>query len=78
MIKFRWLHCSFCGKKETEVSKLVAGPHVFICDECVSIAARMMQDSHDDTEPPKVELPLGHKLWARCRQLLGGGQAIPG
>jgi hypothetical protein len=29
------LHCSFCGKKEGEVSKIIAGPNVFICSECI-------------------------------------------
>jgi hypothetical protein len=31
------LHCSFCGKPQHEVAKLIAGPFVFICDECVEI-----------------------------------------
>jgi len=29
------LHCTFCGKSQHEVRKLIAGPTVFICDECV-------------------------------------------
>ena len=32
------LYCSFCGKSQYEVSKLIAGPTVFICDECVGSA----------------------------------------
>ena len=31
------LHCSFCGKSQHEVRKLIAGPTVFICDECVEL-----------------------------------------
>jgi hypothetical protein len=31
------LHCSFCGKSQVEVAKLIAGPFVFICDECVEM-----------------------------------------
>ncbi len=31
------LHCSFCGKSQAEVAKLIAGPFVFICDECVDM-----------------------------------------
>lgn len=31
------LHCSFCGKPQHEVAKLIAGPFVFICDECVAM-----------------------------------------
>jgi ATP-dependent protease Clp ATPase subunit len=36
------LQCSFCKKTEDQVSKLVAGPDVFICNECVVIAAFTM------------------------------------
>ena len=31
------LYCSFCGKSQHEVRKLIAGPSVFICDECVEL-----------------------------------------
>jgi ATP-dependent protease Clp ATPase subunit len=41
----RDLACSFCGKSEHQVAKLVAGPGVFICDACVAIAARIMRDA---------------------------------
>ena len=33
------LYCSFCGKSQHEVRKLIAGPTVFICDECVASCA---------------------------------------
>jgi ribosomal protein L37AE/L43A len=41
--------CSFCGKLEDEVKKLVAGPDVYICDACVSVCNQLMAD----TEAPK-------------------------
>ena len=31
------LHCSFCGKGQKEVKKLIAGPNVYICDECIQL-----------------------------------------
>ena len=31
------LHCSFCGKSQKEVKKLIAGPNVYICDECIQL-----------------------------------------
>lgn len=34
--------CSFCGKKNTEVRRLIAGPSVFICDECVAECSRLL------------------------------------
>ena len=37
------LYCSFCGKSEHEVSKLAAGPKVFICDECVDSCVAIMR-----------------------------------
>jgi ATP-dependent protease Clp ATPase subunit len=78
MFKRKQLRCSFCKKKETEVSKLVAGPRVYICDECVACASRIMgssSDLHDDSQPPKVEPTIWRKLLARVRQLTRGGNA---
>jgi ATP-dependent protease Clp ATPase subunit len=37
-------HCSFCGKSEHVVRKLVAGPHVFICDECVELSMVLVRE----------------------------------
>jgi ATP-dependent Clp protease ATP-binding subunit ClpX len=36
------LQCSFCGKSHEEVSKLIAGPRVYICDACVSICHEIL------------------------------------
>jgi ATP-dependent Clp protease ATP-binding subunit ClpX len=44
------LACSFCGKSAAEVAKLVAGPKVYICDECVATANRIMQGAGPDQE----------------------------
>jgi hypothetical protein len=38
----RDLHCSFCGKSEHRVDKLVAGPGVYICDACIGVASRII------------------------------------
>ena len=49
------LRCSFCGKDQDDVKKLVAGAKAFICNECVAIADRIMkQQTPDDRgETPK-------------------------
>jgi ATP-dependent Clp protease ATP-binding subunit ClpX len=39
------LRCSFCNKSEHEVRKLVAGPKVFICDECVEVSMKIMEEA---------------------------------
>jgi len=38
------LYCSFCGKSQHEVRKLIAGPTVFICDECVELCKDIIQE----------------------------------
>jgi len=47
------LRCSFCGKEHTEVGKLVAGPGVYICDECVNLCVDVMADA-THAEPPSL------------------------
>ena len=39
----RRLACSFCGKGEADVEKLVAGPRVYICDQCAKLVIRIME-----------------------------------
>jgi len=51
------LNCSFCRKSENQVQKLVAGPGVYICDECVAIASRIMAEAGPN--PPKLPLWRG-------------------
>ena len=41
----RKLACSFCGRDQDQVAKLVAGPKVYICDECIAAAMRIISDS---------------------------------
>ena len=38
------LHCSFCGKSQSEVKKLVAGRGVYICDECIEVCINIVAD----------------------------------
>jgi ATP-dependent Clp protease ATP-binding subunit ClpX len=56
------LACSFCGKSAAEVSKLVAGPRVYICDACVATAARIMSETGGDNRPATVPAP---GIWRR-------------
>jgi ATP-dependent protease Clp ATPase subunit len=60
------LRCSFCGKSEAEVHKLVAGPQVYICDECVGVAARLMQ----------AERGVAGRFRDWFRKLIGAKKAI--
>ncbi|WMW79148.1 ATP-dependent Clp protease ATP-binding subunit ClpX [Undibacterium cyanobacteriorum] len=54
------LYCSFCGKSQHEVKKLIAGPSVFICDECIDLCNDIIRDEINAMEPissAKSELP---------------------
>ncbi len=44
------LYCSFCGKSQHEVKKLIAGPSVFICDECIDLCNDIIRDEVTDVE----------------------------
>nr|VFK15576.1 MAG: ATP-dependent Clp protease ATP-binding subunit ClpX [Candidatus Kentron sp. LFY] len=52
------LYCSFCGKNQHEVLKLIAGPAVFICNECVDLCNDIIRDEIEEDE----SLPSGKKL----------------
>ncbi len=41
-------HCSFCGKSQHEVKKLIAGPSVYVCDECIALCNEILQEGHDE------------------------------
>ena len=44
------LYCNFCGKSQREVRNLIAGPSVFICDECVEICMEIINEKTSDKE----------------------------
>jgi ATP-dependent Clp protease ATP-binding subunit ClpX len=48
------LRCSFCGRREDQVKRLIAGEKALICDRCVVDAARTMKDAADDTNPAHI------------------------
>src|SRR5438067_13671700 len=60
------LYCSFCGKSQHEVRKLIAGPSVLICDECIDLCNDIIrEDAATDTsqKSQKGDRPSPHELW---------------
>ena len=51
------VRCSFCNKSQEQVRKLIAGPNVYICDECIEICSEIIQDEFDN-EPSDSEINL--------------------
>ncbi|WP_425481534.1 ATP-dependent Clp protease ATP-binding subunit ClpX [Marinicella rhabdoformis] len=56
-------HCSFCGKNQQEVTKLIAGPSVFICDECVDLCNEIIRDEIEENISEGLEdLPTPKRI----------------
>ena len=58
------LYCSFCGKSQHEVRKLIAGPSVFICDECVELCNDIIREEiqQSQTDKSSTDLPTPHEI----------------
>jgi ATP-dependent Clp protease ATP-binding subunit ClpX len=69
------LYCSFCGKSQHEVKKLIAGPSVFICDECIDLCNDIIRDEAsavDSVSSPKSELPTPQEIFDLLGQYVIG------
>ena len=70
------LYCSFCGKSQHEVKKLIAGPSVFICDECIELCNDIIRDevpsAEADPKAAKSELPFPSEIKASLDQYVIG------
>ncbi|GMU70512.1 MAG: ATP-dependent Clp protease ATP-binding subunit ClpX [Steroidobacteraceae bacterium] len=57
------LYCSFCGKSQHEVRKLIAGPSVFVCDECVELCNDIIREELEDrADRARDKLPKPHEI----------------
>ena len=58
------LKCSFCGKSQTEVKRLIASPtgDSFICDECIDVCKEIIKDEKISIPQTKIDLPLPHEI----------------
>ncbi|MEE8254209.1 MAG: ATP-dependent Clp protease ATP-binding subunit ClpX [Nitrosomonadaceae bacterium] len=59
------LYCSFCGKSQHEVKKLIAGPSVFVCDECIELCNDIIREELQDAEATnlaKSDLPVPREI----------------
>ena len=58
------LKCSFCGKSQKQVKKLIAGPGVYICDECIDLCNEIIEEELSDTQEVGFEeLPKPHEIY---------------
>ncbi len=68
------LYCSFCGKSQHEVRKLIAGPSVFICDECVELCNDIIREEiqEETVGNGHTKLPTPHEINARLDEYVIG------
>ncbi len=67
------LKCSFCGKSQKQVKKLIAGPGVYICDECVDLCNEIIDEELTETEEISFsELPKPHEIYDFLAQYVIG------
>ncbi len=70
------LYCSFCGKSQHEVKKLIAGPSVFICDECIELCNDIIRDEVPaegaDAKATKSDLPIPSEIKSSLDQYVIG------
>ena len=67
------LYCSFCGKSQHEVKKLIAGPSVFICDECIELCNEIIVEELSTASAVSLqELPKPHEIFEFLNQYVIG------
>jgi len=70
------LYCSFCGKSQHEVRKLIAGPSVFVCDECVELCNDIIREELDDGgDKTRDKLPKPQEIKAILDQYVIGQES---
>lgn len=70
------LKCSFCGKSQKQVKKLIAGPGVYICDECIELCNEIIEEElAEATEVGMVELPKPKEIFDFLEQYIVGQEA---
>ena len=75
------LFCSFCGKSQHEVKKLIAGPSVFVCDECIDLCNEIIRDDSagvTDAKEARGDLPTPATIKANLDKIIWSAIFIPG
>lgn len=73
----RWVRCSFCGKREDKVGRLISGPDVYICDECIQLCNKILESGYEPETAAQEEtatngLPTPREIHAVLDQYIIG------
>jgi ATP-dependent Clp protease ATP-binding subunit ClpX len=71
------LSCSFCGKSQREVKKLIAGPTVYICDECIELCNDIIAEEYgqEEASAPASRIPKPHEIKAALDEYVIGQES---
>ena len=71
------LKCSFCGKSQKQVQQLIAGPGVYICDECVELCNEIIEEQLAEAcrARPRIELPKPREIFEFLEEYVVGQDA---
>ena len=70
------LKCSFCGKSQKQVKKLIAGPGVYVCEECIELCNEIIEEElAEATEVGLVELPKPKEIFEFLEQYIIGQES---
>src|SRR5690606_39444048 len=70
------LKCSFCGKAQEQVKKLIAGPGVYICDECIELCNEIIEEElHEDIDVELGNVPRPKEIKEILDQYVVGQEA---
>ena len=70
------LKCSFCGKTQKQVKKLIAGPGVYICDECIDLCNEIIEEEfHEQVEQELTELPKPREIYDFLEEYIVGQES---
>ncbi|KKL59333.1 hypothetical protein LCGC14_2216380, partial [marine sediment metagenome] len=71
--KTEQLKCSFCGKSQRQVRKLIAGPGVYVCDECIDLCNEIIDEElGEDVELKLDELPKPKEIYNTLNEYVVG------
>ena len=66
------LNCSFCGKKQEKVKKLIAGPNIYICNECVDLCNDILIEEQKAEEPATLEVAKPKEIYSYLDEVIVG------
>lgn len=66
------LHCSFCGKEQTKVKKLIAGPNIYICNECVDLCNDILVEEEKTEEDQSLSISKPKEIYSYLDEVIVG------